>query len=160
LQTVRKLPALTALRTRAVLTARFGFFRCDRVYVDPVAACAGSVGESRAVTAVTPRSATVIGPTPENVERSAQVVGERGQAELSADIVEAAHQERTLIHPLFDAAEGALDDLAATVENLGPPFETFGHAIERVLVFEARDRPNVVRASRAQWTNAQTFGAP
>jgi homoserine kinase len=41
-----------------------------------------------------------------------------------------------------------LNDLAATVENLGPGFEAFGHAIERVLVFETGDRANVVRASR------------
>jgi hypothetical protein len=65
-----------------------------------------------------------------------QIVDERGQAELGADIFEAAHQERARVYPLLYAAEGMLDDLAATVENLGPPFETFGHAIERVLVCE------------------------
>jgi hypothetical protein len=49
-----------------------------------------------------------------------------------------------LVHPLLDAAKGMLDDLAATVENLRPLLQALGHAIERLLVFEA------VRASRAQ----------
>jgi hypothetical protein len=43
-----------------------------------------------------------------------------------------------------------LDDLAATVENLRPLLQALGHATERLLVFEAGDRANVVRASRAQ----------
>lgn len=30
------------------------------------------------------------------------VVGERGETELGTDIVEPAHQERLLAHPLFD----------------------------------------------------------
>src|SRR6202030_1402508 len=53
----------------------------------------------------------------EDVEGAAQIVGERRQAELGAHIGEAAHQEGALIHPLLDAAEGMLDDLAATVEK-------------------------------------------
>src|ERR1700722_4302912 len=53
----------------------------------------------------------------EDVEGAAQIVGERRQAELGAHIGEAAHQEGALVHPLLDAAEGMLDDLAATVEK-------------------------------------------
>jgi hypothetical protein len=51
--------------------------------------------------------------TPKNVERAAQIVGERGQAELGAHVGEAARQKGALVHPLLDAAEGVLDDLAA-----------------------------------------------
>ena len=75
----------------------------------------------------------------EDVEGAAQIVGERRQAELRAHALEAAHQEGALIHPLFDAAERMLDDLAAAVEDLRPRFETLGHAVERGLVFQARD---------------------
>src|SRR5580698_4888250 len=85
----------------------------------------------------------------EDVEGAAQIVGERGQAELGAHVGEAAHQEGALIHPLLDAAEGMLNDLATTVENLGPRFEALGHAVERGLVFEAGNGAHVVRASRA-----------
>jgi hypothetical protein len=58
---------------------------------------------------------------------------------------------------LLDAAEPVLDDVAATGENLGPRSEAFGHAIERVLDFETGHRANVVRASRAERTNAAGF---
>src|ERR1700729_2299555 len=84
----------------------------------------------------------------EDVEGAAQIVGERRQAELGAHIGEAAHQEGALIHPLLDAAEGMLNDLAATVENLRPLLQALGHAIEHGLVFEARNGAHVVRASR------------
>ena len=86
----------------------------------------------------------------EDVEGAAQIVGERRQAELGAHVGEAAHQEGALTHPLLDAAERMLDDLAATVENLGPLLQALGHAIEHNLVFEARNGAHVVGASRAQ----------
>jgi hypothetical protein len=54
----------------------------------------------------------------EDVKGTAQIVGERRQAELGAHVGEAAHQERALMHPLLDAAERMLNDLAPTVENL------------------------------------------
>jgi hypothetical protein len=44
----------------------------------------------------------------QDIEGAAQIVDERGQAELGADIFEAARQERALVHPLLDAAEGML----------------------------------------------------
>ena len=50
-----------------------------------------------------------------DVEGPAEIVGERGEAELGPDIVEALHQKGALVHPLLDAAEGMLDDLAAPV---------------------------------------------
>jgi hypothetical protein len=55
-----------------------------------------------------------------DVERPSQIVDERREAEFGAHIVEASHQEGALVHPLLDAAEGMLDDLATPIENLGP----------------------------------------
>src|SRR5580704_11919960 len=84
-----------------------------------------------------------------DVERAAQIVGERRQAELGAHVGEAAHQEGALIHPLLDAAEGMLNDLATTVENLRPLLQALGHAIEHGLVFEARtERTSFVHRAR------------
>ena len=86
----------------------------------------------------------------ENVERSAQIVDERRQAEFGAHFSQAAHQERALIHPLLDAAERMFDRLATAVQNFRPRLEAGRHAVERVLVLETRDDAIVgVRAARA-----------
>ena len=89
----------------------------------------------------------------DDVERPAQIVDERGQAELSAHLFEAAHQERALVHPLFDRAERVFDRLAATVENSRPRLQASGHAVQRVFVFETRNGAIAgVRAARPQRT--------
>jgi hypothetical protein len=62
----------------------------------------------------------------DDIEGSAEIVDERGETELAADIVEAPHQEGALVHPLLDRAEGVLDGLAAAVEKLGPGFQARG----------------------------------
>src|SRR5271169_5468410 len=67
---------------------------------------------------------------------------------------------QALIHPLLDAAEGMLNDLAATVENLRPLLQARGHAIEHGLVFEARNGAHVVRASRAHRAVTTGFSIP
>src|SRR5580692_4651017 len=51
-----------------------------------------------------------------------------------------------------------LDDLAAAVENVGPRRQALRHAIERVLVFDAGDRADAVRASCAQRAVVAGFG--
>ena len=38
----------------------------------------------------------------EDVERPPQIIDERGQTELGADIVEALHQKGALVHPYVD----------------------------------------------------------
>ena len=55
-------------------------------------------------------------------------------------------------HPLLDATEGMLDDLATPVENLGPRLQTGFHAVEHRLVLQARDPAQVGRAARTQRT--------
>jgi len=52
-----------------------------------------------------------------DIEGSAEIVDERGEAEFAAGIVKAAHQEGPLVHPLLDRAEGVLASLTAPVEN-------------------------------------------
>src|ERR1700730_16346964 len=79
-----------------------------------------------------------------DVERPAQIVGKRRQAELGAHLLEATHEEGPLVHPLLDRAEGMLDDLATPAENLRYRLQSLCHAIERVLVFEARDGANIL----------------
>src|ERR1700730_4482203 len=86
-----------------------------------------------------------------NIERPPQIIDEGGQTELGADFFEAAHKKGALVHPLFDGAEGVLNDLAAAIENVWSGRHALGHAIERVLVLETGNRANVVRTSRAQW---------
>ena len=51
-----------------------------------------------------------------DVEGPSQIIDERREAELSPDIVEALHQKGALVHPLLDAAEGMLDELATPVD--------------------------------------------
>lgn len=46
------------------------------------------------------------------------------------------------------AAEGMLDDLAATVEILAPPFETFSHGSERVVCERDTERSSFVHRAR------------
>ncbi len=87
----------------------------------------------------------------ENVERSPQIVGERGQAEFGAHFSQAAHQERALIHPLLDAAERMFDRLATAVQYFRPRLQAGRHAVERVLVLETRDGAIAgVRAARPE----------
>jgi hypothetical protein len=92
-----------------------------------------------------------------NIERPSQIIDEGGQTELGADFFEAAHEEGALVHPLFDGAEGVLNDFAAAIENVWPGRHALGHAIERVLVVETGNRANVVRALRAQRAIATGF---
>src|SRR3984893_18631834 len=77
-------------------------------------------------------------------ERPPQIIDERGQAELGADIVEALHQKGALVHPLLDRAEGMLDHLAPPVENFRSRFQARRHAVEHRLVFQTRDLAIVV----------------
>src|SRR3982751_5048160 len=41
----------------------------------------------------------------DDIEGSAEIIGKRSEAELAADIVETAHEEGALVHPLLDRAE-------------------------------------------------------
>jgi hypothetical protein len=92
-----------------------------------------------------------------NIERPPQIIDEGGQTKLGADFFEAAHKESALVHLLLDGAEGVLNDFAAAIAKVWPGRHPLGHAIERVLVFEAGNRANVVRGLRAQRAIATGF---
>jgi hypothetical protein len=55
-----------------------------------------------------------------DVEDAPEIVGERGQAELGANLLQPSHQKRTLVHPLLNRAKRVFDRLAALVENVWP----------------------------------------
>jgi hypothetical protein len=57
----------------------------------------------------------------QNINGRSQIVDERCEAKLSPDIVEALHQEGALVHPLLDATEGMLNDLAMPIEFRASP---------------------------------------
>jgi hypothetical protein len=57
---------------------------------------------------------------PDDVEHPAKVIRERGQAELGADLLQAPHQKRALVHPLLDGAKWVLDGFATPVKHTGP----------------------------------------
>jgi hypothetical protein len=53
----------------------------------------------------------------DDIEHPPEVVGERRQAEFGADLLQAAHQKRALVHPLFDRAERVLDHGCSTLHD-------------------------------------------
>jgi len=60
---------------------------------------------------------------PDQGDGPSDVVGERGETELAANVLQPAHEERTMAHPLFDGAERVLDTVSPFVEHarLEPP---------------------------------------
>src|SRR3954467_6649926 len=56
----------------------------------------------------------------DEVEHPPDIVGKCGQAELTPNLLQSAHQERALVHPLFDRAKWMLHRLTSLIENLGP----------------------------------------
>ncbi len=85
----------------------------------------------------------------EDVERPAEIVDERRQAELTTHFFETACEESPLVHPLFDCTERMLNGIPAQIETLRPRFQPLRHAVERVLVFKARYGANIIRTARA-----------
>src|SRR5215469_13766096 len=83
------------------------------------------------------------------IEHPPEIVGERGQAELAANLLQATHQERPLVHPLFDCAEWMLHHLAALLEYLRTLRQSGLHAVEHGLVLHAGHGTKAIRrASR------------
>jgi hypothetical protein len=55
----------------------------------------------------------------DDIEDAPEIVGERGQAELAANLLQPSHQKRTLVHPLLDRTKRVFDGLAALIEDRG-----------------------------------------
>ena len=56
---------------------------------------------------------------PYDVENAPEIVGQRGQAEFGANLLQPSHQKCTLVHPLLDRAKRVLDGLTTLVEDVG-----------------------------------------
>ncbi|WP_245639127.1 hypothetical protein [Rubellimicrobium mesophilum] len=87
---------------------------------------------------------------PDQADGASDVVSERRQAELATDVVQPAHQEGALMHPLLDRAEGVLHRDPSLIEDLGTGGEPCGHAVEHGLILQARDVPVDLGAARSQ----------
>ena len=75
---------------------------------------------------------------PNDIEDTPEIVGERGQAELAAHLLQPSHQKSTLVHPLLDRAKRVFDRLSALVEDVGTLRYAGLHSIQYGLVLEAR----------------------
>src|SRR5271169_3247320 len=71
-----------------------------------------------------------------DIENAPQIVGQRGQAKLGANLLQPSHQKRTLVHPLLDRAKRVLDGLAASVEDVGALYDAGLHAVQYGLILE------------------------
>src|SRR6266481_1234678 len=87
---------------------------------------------------------------PHDVEDTPEIVGERGQAELAAHLLQPPHQKRALVHPLLDRAERVFDRLAAVVEDVRTLRYAGLHSVQYGLVLKPRHGSELVaRALRA-----------
>ena len=73
-----------------------------------------------------------------DIENPPEIIGERGQAELGANLLQPAHQKRTLVHPLLDRAKRVFIRLAALFKNVWPLRYAGLHSIQYGLVLETR----------------------
>ena len=75
---------------------------------------------------------------PHDIENPPEIIGEGSQAELATNLFHAAHQECTLVYPLFDRAKRMLNRLSASIENFGSPGNSCLHPIQDGFVLQAR----------------------
>src|ERR1017187_8255538 len=75
----------------------------------------------------------------DEIEDPPEIVGERGQAELGTDLLQATHQKRTLVHPLLDRAERVFDRLATAVEDIRTLRKSGLHPIQYRFVLKTRN---------------------
>ena len=74
----------------------------------------------------------------------ADVAGQSGQAELTPNVLEPAHQKPTVAHPVLDRAEGVLDGLPAAVQHSGPAGEARCPAVQHRLIHVPSNAPVAV----------------
>jgi len=87
---------------------------------------------------------------PDDIEDPPEIVGERSQAELGADLLQATHQKRTLVHPLFNRAERMFDRLASAVEDIRAFRQSGLHPVQYRFVLETRYRAKLAPVHRAR----------
>ena len=71
-----------------------------------------------------------------NIEDAPEIIGERGQAELAAYLLQSSHQKRPLVHPLLDRAKRVFDGLTAVVEDVRALRYASLHAVQYRLILE------------------------
>jgi hypothetical protein len=71
---------------------------------------------------------------PDEIEDPPQIVGERGQAEFGANLLQATHQKRALVHPLLDHAKRVFDRFATPIEDTRALREPRLHPVQDRLV--------------------------
>jgi hypothetical protein len=87
---------------------------------------------------------------PDNIQYPPEIVSECGQAELGADLLQATHQKRTLVHPLLDRAKRVFDRLTTAIEDTGPLRQSRLHPVQYRFVLKPGDRAKLAtRALRA-----------
>src|SRR5947209_4516609 len=85
-----------------------------------------------------------------DIENAPEIVGERSQAELGANLLQPSHQKRTLVHPLLDRAKRVFDRLAALVEDVGALRYAGLYSVQNGLVLETGHGAELIaRALRA-----------
>src|SRR3954471_14239334 len=70
------------------------------------------------------------------IENPPEIVCERGQAEFTPHLLQSAHQEGALVHPLLDRVKRMFHYLTPLVENLGPLSQPFLHPVQHGLMFQ------------------------
>jgi hypothetical protein len=73
---------------------------------------------------------------PDDVEHPPEIVGERGQTQFGADLLQTTHQKCPLVHPLLDRAEWMFDCLTPTVEDTGALCQASLHPVQDRFVLE------------------------
>ena len=73
---------------------------------------------------------------PDEIEHPPQIIGERRQAEFSANVCQTTHQECALVHPLFDRAKRMLHGLAPLFEYTGSPRQPGVHPVQHSFVLQ------------------------
>jgi hypothetical protein len=73
---------------------------------------------------------------PDDIQHPAEIVGERRQAELGPDLLQATHQKRPLVHPLFDRTKRVLNRLTTPTENTRVAGKPDGHPVQNGFVLK------------------------
>lgn len=81
-----------------------------------------------------------------DIQHPPEIVSECRKTEFTPNVLQTAHQERALVHPLLDRPKWMFNRFAATFEDIGALCQTDLHPIQNGFVVQARDRAK--RAAR------------
>jgi hypothetical protein len=84
---------------------------------------------------------------PDDIQDPPEIVSERRQAELGANLLQATHQKRALVHPLLDSSKRVFDSLSTAVKDTGVLRQPGLHPVQHRFVLKPRYRAEL--ATRA-----------